>query len=338
VGVDSERNVYFVDRWLQRITKYVRDGNLVLQWGIRGQGPGAVFNMPRTIHVDVNDKIYVSDDGYVRKFDTEGNFIAYYGQYKFVYGMATDATGNLLFMARRPDHMITILDQNTGEETHFGSFGTGPGEFDTPQGLDIGPNNLLYVADSRNNRIQVFTLDGTYVMEWGSFGTGPGEFGVVSGLAIDDAGRVYVGDRTRDRVQIFESDGNYITEFGSSGTEPGQFTTIYAIATDGNEAVYVGDAGQPSRQRWSIPVPAPEPPLVEPAPEPVPAPDEPLTTDGALTPDQLVTDQPVTGDTGGSGGALGPVWLFALSLLSIFRRNIFRRKLSFAILDTTKKW
>ena len=31
VGVDSERNVYFADKWLQRITKYDRDGNLILR-------------------------------------------------------------------------------------------------------------------------------------------------------------------------------------------------------------------------------------------------------------------------------------------------------------------
>ena len=323
VGVDSQRNVYFADKWLQRITKYDRDGNLILQWGSRGQGPGPVFNFPRTVHVDANDKIYVSDDGYVRKFDTEGNFIAIYGQYKFIYGIATDATGNLLFLGRRPDHMITILDQNTGEETNFGSFGTGPGEFDTPKGMDVGPNNLLYVADSKNNRVQVFTLDGTYVTEWGSGGTGPGEFRWVTGLAIDDAGRVYVGDLWNPRVQIFESDGTYITEFGSSGTEPGQFGRVWDIATEGNEAVYVSDDARPSRQRFLVPEPAPEPPAPEPpapeppAPEPAPAPDEPITSETNIIP-----NQPVTGDTGGSSGALGPVWLFALSLLGIFRRKL----------------
>ena len=252
VGVDSERNVYVADKWLQRVTKFDRDGNYLMHFGIRGQGEAAEFNFPRTVHVDVHDSVYVSDDGHVRKFDTDGNYITRYGKYLYIQGLTTDATGNLLFAARTSHHKITRVDQTTLAELTFGVKGTGPGEFDQPWGIAVGPNGMLYVADSNNARVQRLSLDGVYDMEWGSFGSQPGQFKKPTGLVIDAAGNVYVGDAQNDNIQVFDPEGNYLYGWGTRGTGPGQFNKIWSLALEEGNAIYAGDVFNSSLQRFTF--------------------------------------------------------------------------------------
>jgi hypothetical protein len=73
--------------------------------------------------------------------------------------------------------------------------------------------------------------------------------------------------------------------------------------------------------------------VTEPPPPP-PPPDEPDTGDVPVTPveptiadESITTDQPVVTDSGGSSGALGPVAIFIIFLLGMFRRNstLYRR-------------
>ncbi len=42
--------------------------------------------------------------------------------------------------------------------TKWGSFGTGPGQFNFPYGIAAGPDSAVYVADSSNHRIQKFVF------------------------------------------------------------------------------------------------------------------------------------------------------------------------------------
>ena len=54
--------------------------------------------------------------------------------------------------------------------TSFGTWGTGPGEFEYPRVISVGPDSLLYITDNGNSRIQVLTPGGTFVREWPSGG------------------------------------------------------------------------------------------------------------------------------------------------------------------------
>lgn len=254
VAVDSQLNVYTADKWTQHVTKYDRDGNFIKFWGRRGQGEAAEFNFPRTVHVDSLDRVYVSDDGHIRRFDTEGNYQTRYGKYLYIQGLATNTDATELFISRTPNHKITVV--NTANDVvlrEWGGKGTGPGQFDNPKGMAIGPNGLLYVSDGYNSRVQVFDQDGTYLSEWGSWGQGPGEFRLTGGLAVDAAGRVYVGDLRNDRVQVFDAEGNYLTEFGESGTGVGEMSKNWSLATEGSEVIYVADVDNKSLMRWYYP-------------------------------------------------------------------------------------
>lgn len=42
---------------------------------------------------------------------------------------------------------------------YFGSFGSGEGQFNVPDGLEEDGDGRLYVGDVRNNRVQVRVID-----------------------------------------------------------------------------------------------------------------------------------------------------------------------------------
>jgi DNA-binding beta-propeller fold protein YncE len=101
----------------------------------------------------------------------------------------------------------------------WGSFGTGPGQFNEP--VDIGFDSVeeaVYVSDLGNNRIQKFELNGTHLASWGIPGTRPGQFQHPGDIAVDaETQFVYVSDIDNSRIQKYDNNGSYISEWGSFG-------------------------------------------------------------------------------------------------------------------------
>jgi streptogramin lyase len=136
-------------------------------------------------------------------------------------------------------------------ETQWGSNGTDPGQFQTPEGIAGGAGGAVYVADSLNDRIQKFDADGNFLTTWGLYGTaGNGRFSRPAGVATDFAGNVYVADSGNNRIQKFDSSGVFLAKFGSFGAGNGQFNGPYGVATDATGNVYVADTGNNRIQKF----------------------------------------------------------------------------------------
>ena len=56
----------------------------------------------------------------------------------------------------------------------WGQFGTGDGEFDAPEGVELDDAGTVYVVDSGNDRVQQFAGSGNFRNQWGRPGTGNG--------------------------------------------------------------------------------------------------------------------------------------------------------------------
>ena len=100
---------------------------------------------------------------------------------------------------------VVFLGAAFGEfvyQGEWGSFGTGPGQFNQPFGITVRPDGLVYVTDFLNHRVQYFTAEGRYLGRWGSYGHEVGNFARPWGVAFY-GGRVYVTENSNHRVQYF---------------------------------------------------------------------------------------------------------------------------------------
>jgi len=172
------------------------------------------FTDPYDVAVDRNGYVYISDEmnSQIQKFTADGQFVSKWGR------------------------------EGEGDKP-------GPGEFNSPRGIDVDNDNFVYVADSQNHRIQKFTSDGNFVSEWGAEGSEDGNFDRPYGVATDTIGYIYVADTYNNRIQKFTADGQFITKWGISGSGDKEFKLPYSIAVDSKSGyVYVADTKKSPHQ------------------------------------------------------------------------------------------
>jgi DNA-binding beta-propeller fold protein YncE len=123
--------------------------------------------------------------------------------------------------------------------TSWGSYGSGDGQFQTPQGVAIGGSGNVYVVDGDNHRISVFAPSGTFLRQW-STPCGPDTTVVcaqTSSIAVDAYDNVYVGSQGAGAIYQYTSNGALVTQWpASSPIHPGALT--FGLLVDGAGNVY----------------------------------------------------------------------------------------------------
>ena len=157
--------IWVVETAAHRISLLNRQGEIVRQFGERGNTPGC-FNFPTHIWIDRTGKVYIIDsmNFRVQIFNFKGEFLMEFGKagdatgnFSRPKGIATDQTGNI-YIVDALFNAIQIFDKDGKFLYYFGSQGQDAGQFWMPTGLFIDKNNYIYVADSYNSRIQIFKL------------------------------------------------------------------------------------------------------------------------------------------------------------------------------------
>jgi hypothetical protein len=213
IVLDGKGNLYlaeFDDDW---IYKYTISGELVAKWGGHGTGPGQLEG-PDKLAFDAQGNLYVTEVGIPLKGPARIQ--------KF------SPTGKPL--------------------AHWGSFGSGPGQFINPIGIAVDHQGEIYVAEEANPRVQKLSPLGQPIAQWGSLGSGPGQFNMPYDLALDESGNVYVSEPNpfgagNDRIQKFSPTGTPLAQWGSPGSGPGQFDNPTGLAVDAKGNVFVVDSG-----------------------------------------------------------------------------------------------
>lgn len=136
--------------------------------------------------------------------------------------------------------------------TEWGSFGSGPSQFNFPLGIALSPGGDLYVADGANNRVSRFTADGQFVASFGSLGSAPGQFREPNHLQFSPTnGDLYVTDLNNARIQRFTAEGAFVLAWGTQGPGPGQFLAPWGIHIDASGNVWVACRDQTRVQKFS---------------------------------------------------------------------------------------
>ena len=237
----KDGRVYVLSRGVeqlgQRVSKINLDSEFQGQFGSFGGEEGR-FIWPRSIDVDQDGRVYVSDEytNRISVFDAEGAFRYHWGRYGDDDGLLSGPSGiafdsnNNLWVVDSLNHRVQCFRQQGPFISKFGTQGRGYGELEMPWGLCIDNNQDIYVADWGNNRVQKFSPDGKLLVIFEGTSDGVGSLKGPSGVAVDSEGDVYVTDWGNHRVQIYDASGRFITTLVGDAQEPSPWTQTYIDA------------------------------------------------------------------------------------------------------------
>jgi sugar lactone lactonase YvrE len=167
--------------------------------------PGSTFNRPTDVAWDRAGNIYVAD-----------------------------GLGNV--------NRVAKFDKDGRFLTHWGSTGSGPGQFNGVKALAVDAQGNVYAADIGNRRIQVFDANGAFKSEFGGVGTplamcmtrGATQYLYVSHAGDEDG----MDDAAIYKVQL---DGKVVGRFGSAGKLPKQFGLANSIDCRSENELLIGE-------------------------------------------------------------------------------------------------
>jgi ABC-type Fe3+ transport system permease subunit/DNA-binding beta-propeller fold protein YncE len=247
LALDTNDNLYVADM-TGRVQKFSREGKYLLSW----QMPQTDLGKPKGMGRDRDGNIVIIEPHYqrVNHFSAEGKLVAQWGghltnggPFSLPRAVAVNSRNEIVMseytLAERVQVFSALGRRRLFE---FGHSGTGPGEFNRPEGVAVDAADRIYVADSCNHRLQVFTAEGKLLRAYGKAGRGPGEFSYPYDVQVDAAGRQYVCEFGNSRIQIFDAHDQLVEVLGGPGSAPGRFANPWSIALDSAGNLYVADS------------------------------------------------------------------------------------------------
>jgi DNA-binding beta-propeller fold protein YncE len=152
----------------------------------------------------------------------------------------SDSCGRIL-VADSGNHRVQAFDSLGRFVDVFGSFGSGPGQFDNPQGLVVDRAGRVIVVDQGNNRLVVLSFDGQSFRYMRSIAAG---LNAPTGVAIDPAGNVAVADTGNDRIVVLNPEGRITATYtGPNDGYAGAFNAPAGVTIDSVGNLVVADTG-----------------------------------------------------------------------------------------------
>lgn len=202
IKVDPDGNVWLVDVAGHSVAKFTAAGRLLMIIANAGRSAGDndseyAFNRPTGLSFRPDGSFFVSD-GYVNS-----RVVHYSKDGKYI--------------------------------RHWGSKGTGDGQFDIAHDVAIDKQGLVYVADRTNSRVQVFDAQGKFLRKWT-------DVGQPWGLAYSEKeNALYIADGLNNRVVKTNLDGQVLGQIGEFGKAPGTFDFAHHMAVDSEGSIYVAE-------------------------------------------------------------------------------------------------
>jgi hypothetical protein len=128
VEADPFGNIYVLDKRMNRVVQYDRDGRFISRFGEKGAGPGE-FEDPRTMALDSSGRVYVLDFRKVVVFHEKGDFIKSFGFDFMGVDISLNGKGNLIILGARNNQPFNVYDRDGKYLYSFGNLVDIPEEF-----------------------------------------------------------------------------------------------------------------------------------------------------------------------------------------------------------------
>jgi DNA-binding beta-propeller fold protein YncE len=141
-----------------RVVKFAKDGRFLKAWGKKGTGEGE-FNLPHTVAVDRQGRVYVGDreNRRVQIFDSDGKFLTQWKHAGSPWGLFLTAD-QTLYMCDGYNNRILKLSLDGKVLGSASGPGKLPGQLDFAHHMAVGPSGAIYVAEIKNWRAQKFSV------------------------------------------------------------------------------------------------------------------------------------------------------------------------------------
>jgi hypothetical protein len=150
-------------------------------------------------------------------------------------------TAGLILVADGGAHRVQAFNALGDFVSAFGSLGSGPGRFNSPQGMVVDGDGRVIVVDQGNNRLVRLAFDGEAFSYLDSIRAG---FNAPTGLAVDARGYLAVADTGNNRIVVLDPQGNVRGEFSAPNDGyTGSFSAPRGVAIAANGDLVVADTG-----------------------------------------------------------------------------------------------
>ncbi len=139
-----------------RVVKFDKEGKVLTTWGTKGAGPGQ-FNLPHSIDIDRNRRIYVADrsNSRIQIFDENGKYLDQWPDIRQPYHIMISADQHL-WVADGVTNKFLQYDLNGKLLSSWGTYGTFPGAFWGVHQFSVNSEGNLYAAETFGGRTQKF--------------------------------------------------------------------------------------------------------------------------------------------------------------------------------------
>jgi 6-bladed beta-propeller len=139
-----------------RVVKFDKNGKFLMTWGTPGKGPGQ-FNLPHSIDIDRNRRVYVADrsNSRIQIFDENGKFLDQWPDIQSPYHIVITADQHLWVSDGETNKFIKY-DMNGKYLYSWGTYGFFAGEFFGVHQFSIDQSGNLYAAETFGKRTQKF--------------------------------------------------------------------------------------------------------------------------------------------------------------------------------------
>jgi RHS repeat-associated protein len=196
------------------------------------------------------------------------------GEFDDPTGIALNEAGTLAYVTDAGNHRVQVLSVNTaseeelGEEVkysaQFGANGTGNGQFSTPDGVAVEPNNLESLAESKNlgvtalskdvvvadpgdSRVQQFSGSNVYQRQYSEKGAQDVAISYLKGAG--NAGDMYVANSEKDKITKWVPGSLSVSPQEPPNPGTSAVTTVeYQVPVSGTGAPYA--MGKTEVEAW----------------------------------------------------------------------------------------